>query len=276
MAETKQLSIKRVKIFIQKKILKDHTQNLDLISKSHIGLWITIATGVGFFLELMMIRIHSSYFQLFAYLKNISLLSCFLGLGIGYALSKKKPVYTPFVLPLLSLQVIILFLLRSSKIAPLLQNPFSEQLSLGLNQTVDLKHTLFVFGFVVAIFVYNALCFIPLGHLASYLMTKVKPLRSYGWNLIGSLGGIILFSLLSLLWSPPLVWFVIGTILLLPFLYKNHIGIILTAASVAAVTIILSLSFKPNTYDIFSPYQILTLMHYRDTPAIVMTSNSYY
>jgi hypothetical protein len=46
---------------------------------------------------MMMIRLHASYFQLFAYFKNISLLSCVLGLGIGYARGQIKPLTTPLL-----------------------------------------------------------------------------------------------------------------------------------------------------------------------------------
>ena len=51
---------------------------------------IALAACLCLFHELAMIRIHSSYFQIFAYFKNLSLISCFLGLGIGYSLSKKE------------------------------------------------------------------------------------------------------------------------------------------------------------------------------------------
>ena len=45
--------------------------------KNNIYVLIALAAGLGLFLELAIIRIHSSYFQLFAYFKNLSLLSCF-------------------------------------------------------------------------------------------------------------------------------------------------------------------------------------------------------
>ena len=49
------------------------------------------------------------------------------------------------------------------------------------------------------IFVFNAMAFVPLGHLVSNLMSLQEKLLSYSWNLIGSLSGIILFALMSLL-----------------------------------------------------------------------------
>ena len=67
----------------------------------------------------MIIRIHSSYFHLFAYFKNVSLLSCFLGLGIGFARAKTRPLALPLVMPILALQVILLQLFYLSPLVVL-------------------------------------------------------------------------------------------------------------------------------------------------------------
>lgn len=257
-------------------LLNKHSAEVDAIKGKHLGLWIALAAGLGLFFELMIIRVHSSYFQLFAYLKNVSLLSCFLGLGIGYALATKKRLFTPLVIPMFALQIIVMSLLRFSPIAKYLQNPISESFTLGLLQTPAGLKLLFIYGFVIAVFVFNALCFIPLGHLASRLMAKSESLASYSWNLFGSLIGIILFSFISLLWTPPLVWFIIGAVLLLFFLLKEKIILIVSAVSIVAVAIVLSLSHQTNQFDIYSPYQILTLTFSSVNPPTVLTSNSYY
>lgn len=252
-----------------------HTTLVDSLPLSKIGLWIALAAGLGLFFELLIIRVHSSYFQLFAYLKNVSLLSCFLGIGIGYARGAKKLLYTPLVLPLIGLQIVSMYLLRFSKFAALLQNPISEQLSLGLSQTGTEKQ-LFIFAFVILVFVFNAICFVPLGQLASRLMNRLKPLPAYSWNLMGSLVGIILFSLLSLLWSPPQVWFVIASLLLILFFFKDKLVMLVSVITIAVVTVTLSWSPNLNQFDIFSPYQILTVNFSSQTPPVLLTSNSYY
>jgi hypothetical protein len=269
------LLTKSIKKSSLKKWLMNHTDYIDSLPKFHIGLWIALAAGLGLFAELMIIRVHSSYFQLFAYLKNVSLLSCFLGLGVGYAVGSKKPLYTPFVLPLLSIQIVLMYLLRFSHLSTLLQNPISEQLSLGLS-SAGLHKQMFIFAFVLFVFLFNAICFIPLGQLASRLMSRQSALAAYSWNLLGSLLGIIFFSLLSLIWSPPLVWFLIAAMFLLLFVYKDKLSIIISILSISVVTIVLSLAPQPNKYDIFSPYQILTLSFSSNALPVVMTNNSYY
>ena len=92
--------------------LEKHTDAIDATRDSHIDLWIALAAGLGLYLELMIIRLHASYFQLFAYFKNVSLLSCFLGLGIGYARGSRRPLTTPLVIPFLTLQIMFMGILR--------------------------------------------------------------------------------------------------------------------------------------------------------------------
>lgn len=257
-------------------VLDGHTESMDAIPVSRLGLWIALAAGLGLYAELMVIRLHASYFQLFAYFKNVSLLSCFLGLGIGYALGPKRPLTTPLMLPILGLQAVLLFLLRDQQVAAMLQTPVVERIGLGINPARTVTHVLAVYGFLTAVFAFNALCFVPLGHLASRLMLRREKLVAYGWNLAGSLLGILLFSLLSYLWTPPAVWFLFVTLLLLPFL-ATRINTLLPSvvAGVLAVAI-LGVSFRPNQLDVFSPYQVLTLIVTGERPPEVRVNNVYY
>jgi hypothetical protein len=59
---------------LNNKHLENHTNDIDAISEPHLGLWIALSAGLSLYIELMIIRFHSSHFQLFAYFKNISLL----------------------------------------------------------------------------------------------------------------------------------------------------------------------------------------------------------
>ena len=60
--------------------------------------------------------------------------------------------------------------------------------------------------FLAAVFVLNAFMFIPLGQLAGRLMSRLPALQAYSLNLLGSLAGIGLFFVLSLVWTGPSVW----------------------------------------------------------------------
>src|SRR5262245_13413526 len=160
--------------------LDRHTDAIDAIPEAALGASIALAAGLGLYVELMMIRLHSSYFQLFAYFKNISLLSCFLGLGIGYAQSARRALATPLVLPLLAIQILLMHALRYTPAGALLQNPVTEQLTLGIAQATAFTLA-FVYLFLALIFFFNALAFIPLGQLASRLMMRKGNLVAYGW-----------------------------------------------------------------------------------------------
>src|SRR5262249_41373778 len=167
--------------------LEAHSRALDAIPAERLGPWILLASGAGLFAELMMIRVHASCFQLFALFKNVSLLSCFLGLGIGYARSDRGPATTPLVLPAIALQIALLRALRLFGIGSFLRNPSAGRAARGFARVGDVAQALTVYGFLIAVFSINALCFVPLGQTASRLMSRCERLPAYGWNLIGSL-----------------------------------------------------------------------------------------
>jgi spermidine synthase len=258
------------------RLLERHTDHLDALPVASLGLWIAVAAGLGLFAELMLIRVHASYFQLFAYFKNVSLLSCFLGLGLGYTLGPKGRVATPLVLPLLVLQIGAMYWLRYQTPAEALQNPVSEQFAFGIRQASGLRHFLSAYGFMAAVFAFNALCFVPLGHLVSRLMRRIEKLPSYSWNLVGSLAGIALFYLLSYLWTPPLVWLAILAVALAPFLVRPLSSLVPSGLALIIGVGVLSLSFRQYETDIFSPYQILTLNEQPGAPVEIRVNNVYY
>ncbi|MFH1772489.1 MAG: hypothetical protein ABH872_06700 [Candidatus Omnitrophota bacterium] len=255
-----------------------YTSFIDNISDSKVSFCIILAAGLSLFIELMIIRIHASCFQLFAYFKNVSLLSCFLGLGIGFAQGKRKTLLIPVALPFLAAQIIYMFLLRYADITVyrLIRNPVVEQVTFGLPPIATISHCIFVYGFTIMIFTFNAICFIPLGQLNSRLMMRKEKLRAYSWNLIGSVGGIILFMLLSFLGSPPLVWVVVATAGIIVFYYKDLSGVLVSFASLILVVVVLSLSFSINRFDFYSPYQILTFGINREKTLSIETSNTFY
>jgi hypothetical protein len=63
---------------------------------------------------------------------------------------------------------------------------------------------------ITTIFVLTAAHFTLLGHRIGHLFAVLPPLRAYGYDLGGSLLGILLFTLVSRLSAPPIAWFVLG------------------------------------------------------------------
>jgi spermidine synthase len=256
--------------------LERHTDDIDAIPAARVTVAIVLASVLALYVELMIIRLHSSYFQLFAYFKNVSLLSCFLGLGIGFARGDRRPLLTPLVIPLVALQVIFMTLLRFSLMAGSLQSPIAEQFTFGIGQAEGLGTKLIVYGFLALTFTFNALVFVPLGHLTSRLMARRPKLAAYSWNLAGSLLGILAFSLVSFLWAPPVVWLVTAGVGLTVFFWRDVRSLATLAISLVLLVLIVAAPQKQNRFDVFSPYQILTLVLSKTEPPVVETSNAYY
>ena len=82
-------NVKKI-IFSNNFIIKSKEIIYTNLKRKEIYSYIILSAGLSLFLELSIIRIHSSYLHFFSFLKNISLISCFLGLGIGYALKNFK------------------------------------------------------------------------------------------------------------------------------------------------------------------------------------------
>ena len=197
--------------------------------KKNLYIAIALASALGLFLELSIIRIHSSYFQLFAYFKNLSLLSCFLGLGIGYSLSKYKLFSLNWVFPIIVLQVAFMFILKDTPITLFFQNPIAEIWNMGQSFALGFLHVSIIYFFIAVIFLFNILAFIPLGHLVAKLMLNADTLKAYSYNLLGSILGILLFTVLSFLWTGPIVWLVISFTVLVFFQYNLKLNIKLSS-----------------------------------------------
>jgi hypothetical protein len=257
--------------------LEAYTDALDALPEARIGLWIGLASGAGLFAELLIIRWQASAFQLFAYFKNVSLLAAFLGLGIGYARGRQRPVLAPLVLPALVLQVVVMHLLRYTEVQGQLQNPVSEQLSLGMESVATLGQAALTYGFLLMAFGLTVLTCVPLGHLASRLMLRRPPLVAYTWNLVGSLVGIAAFTLVSAAWSPPAVWLIVLAAALLPLLLRPRTGVAAwSLAALALALAVLALPLRTDLLDIYSPYQILSLRVERRGAPVLQVNHTFY
>jgi spermidine synthase len=254
-------------------ILEDHSQRLDALPGRFIGLWILLAAGTGLYFELVLIRYHGTCFAIFGFFKNLSLLSCFLGLGIGYALGRRRLTLTPLVVPLLAIQIVVMHLLGYAEIAWALQNPVSEQMTMGLPTAEGAERLVLVYSFLICVFTFNALCVMPLGQLASRLMGRTAKLPAYAWNLSGSILAVLIFWGLSFLWSPPAVWFAVGFIALLALLRVNLLG---TAIITAIALVLVSTPLAVDYYDVYSPYQILTVVPSGTGRTAIMVNHFFY
>ena len=259
-----------------RKGLERHTDHIDALPDKQITGWIILASALGLYMELLIIRWHASCLGVFAHFKNISLLSCFLGLGIGYAIGRRRPLTTPLVLPALSIQIVGMHLLQSSPIQFSLGNPIIEQAAHGLSHANTPSQKAMLYGFLALVFAFNMLNFIPLGQLTSRLMLRRSKLVSYGWNLVGSLLGIGVFSVLSFAWCPPSIWILLASVGIVMFVYRP-LGALLSSS--LCMIIALALFATPSSQDmikVYSPYQIISIHQQKGRPDWLLVNHAYY
>ncbi|HZD09590.1 MAG TPA: methyltransferase domain-containing protein, partial [Candidatus Limnocylindrales bacterium] len=113
---------------------------------------------------------------------------------------------------------------------------------------------------VVPIFSLIAFSFIPLGQLVGwYLENATNGILAYSVNVMASLAGIMLYTLLCFLYQPPVTWFFVVGVLLIFLVWRIRWLRWATAAAFLICLGILSFGGKVGTVY-WSPYQKLTLI----------------
>jgi SAM-dependent methyltransferase len=226
-----------------------------------------LISAAGLFLELLLIRWISTEIRIFAYLQNTVLVVCFLGLGMGCWDSRRQFTMLSLLTPLLVL-VVLIALPQTRAICASISHMFS-----GLSdmivwgwfwsegwQLVGQVTTGLVLTFGLMFLLWAT--FVPVGRLLGRLMSEhPNTIAAYSVNVLGSLVGIWLFVLASRLALPPVAWFAIFAVGVLPLCglgarSRRAELLMLTAvvgASVAA-------SFQPGYHEThWTPYQKLNV-----------------
>lgn len=227
---------------------------------------ITVA-GLGLFLELSLIRWHSAIFPFLSFYKNFTLLTCFSGLGLGYALADRKHIPLLFSIVLLTLQVVFFIFLRyglhpigipfSIPIEIITASPVHEMADIGYSPATGLPHYLSIFLFLGFTFLITCLTMLPLGQLSGVLLVKCPPLKGYGCILAGSIAGVLLSMAIGYLWTPPAVWFGIAGIGILIYFHDDRRVWLPGSISTIILTGVLMWPVHFPWTPVYSPYQFL-------------------
>ncbi len=235
----------------------------DLDSR-YVDIAIIASAALSLFLELAVIRWQSTVFEFFAFYKNFGLLSCFAGLGLGYALAGRKGTFLFLSIPLLVWQFVFMFVLRyawgGSVLSAVRAIPFREQLNMGVG-IPDIIGSSAVYFLLAVIFLLTVLAFLPIGQLCGRLMQRRTNLKAYGLNLLGSLAGILAMLLVSFLWTPPVVWFAVCCAVILWLHFRTPKWIISGAGFSLAAMMVLAWPVDLAWQRIYSPYQLLEVGH---------------
>jgi spermidine synthase len=223
---------------------------------------------LGLFLELLLIRWIGTEIRIFAYLQNTVLVVCFLGLGMGCMASRKPVNLRRILLPLSVLSVLMAVPLTRHALGGI-----SEMLSgfggLTIWYQAVQQNAIRTLGYGVLglslTFLLMALIwdiFVPIGQLLGQLMDDhPKIIWAYSVNVAGSLLGIWLFVLLSVLYQPPVVWM---AILVIMILFLASVRERIQAMHVGLAIVLIACAWfagqEPGSLDvIWSPYQKLAL-----------------
>ncbi len=215
---------------------------------------------MALYFELTIIRFISTEIRIFAYLKNVALVASFFGIGLGM-IREVPPKFLKRIFPLIA--AALLLLIRFSAFLRLTHLPIP---TFDYRMFVDQPEAptgpwmipwvismFLIYLIVVPAIMYLIVAFFSVvgGFVGEYLK-PLPSLQGYGVNLAGSLLGILAFTGLSFLGSPPVIWVALGLAALVPFFFRQRWTIVAFALIVGAMAIPQS-----NTY--WSPYYRITL-----------------
>lgn len=160
---------------------------------------VALLSGLGLFVELLLIRWLDVHVRPLAYVKNLPLIASFLGLGVGFALAERHRSLLPLAAPLLAATLGIGGWMGTTTWV----GPEGLELNLGVDTTTATTELLVFYGSVAGVFALVVLATVPLGQVAGAYMRGAPALEAYTANVSGSLSGILLVFLLSALSLPP-------------------------------------------------------------------------
>lgn len=219
------------------------------VKKNPLGFFeLFLISFLSLFLELSLIRWIPGTVSCMSYFTNLVLISAFLGLGLGCAISNQKPnlaMLPAFFLALFAFSIYLHGVGVSSWV--------------GLADFIFLKEADTRFPMLLAIpaiFILIFILFIFIGVILGGCLAHFPPLVSYSINVLASIAGVAAFTFLSLRFAPPPVWFAIGFLGLIWFLRKRLIYAILCFSACLILSMLSS-----GDKEIWSPYYKLQISY---------------
>lgn len=228
---------------------------------------VILVSGLILFLELFLIRFLPSQILYFGYFTNFVLIASFLGIGIGFLLAEHKANLINYF------PITLLILFVCSWI-------FGTGLFLEDNDLIffrdaaDFQPVAIPSGILLPVFfMLVSAVFVTLAQfLAKLFVASEKPLRTYIFDILGSILGIVIFFGISSLGLPPAVWLIIVVV----------IFFILSLATLAQFPYFLIifalcflLTFKFNEGQTFwSPYYKINLLKQETTKGGLILANN--
>ena len=186
------------------------------------------------FVELALIRWSGSNVVYLSYFSNFVLLGSFLGIGLGFLRANARVNLFPWA-PV-ALAGLVLFILSF----PVeIDRSGSELIYFGSFVPTGLP----VWVTLPIIFLAVAAVMAMIGEGVARVFARFEPLEAYRLDILGSIIGIVAFSLLAFLHAPPMVWGVAAAVLFLVLLGRPNL--LQGAALLLMVALLVVESFSP-------------------------------
>jgi uncharacterized membrane protein YhdT len=211
-----------------------------------LRLQLFLATTAILALELAMIRWVSHQVRIFAYLSNVLLMGAFLGMGVGVLAGRRRASLFHWTLPSLAVLVAVF---TYAKPLGLMHLGFPDRAVALWNAPAEsFAGSLTVVMLLFALLTWTFVC---AGTIVGDLFSRIQSLQAYSYDLLGSLVGIIVITLLAAYGTSPPVWFAAACIPLLVLSPRP-----VPAMAAVAVLILTTLSIDAG---LFSPYYRIDL-----------------
>ncbi|OGG25349.1 hypothetical protein A3A59_05175 [Candidatus Gottesmanbacteria bacterium RIFCSPLOWO2_01_FULL_42_10] len=155
-------------------------------------LW--LVSFIILFFELALIRFIPAYVRYLGYFTNFILLGAFLGIGIGCLLTKQKRDFWAIFAPLFVLLILLIKIFKFE-----VQITTEQVIYFKSNTENSLVESYLL---LPSIFLVVTLLFATLAQKLGKLLTRFPPLTAYTFDILGSISGILLFTLGSFLNLP--------------------------------------------------------------------------
>lgn len=224
------------------------------------------------FLELSLIRFLPAHIKYLGFFSNFILISSFFGIGLGFLLSRLK-INLIYLFPAILLLLIAITRIFASNID--IQDFNNSQL---IFFTDKMHHPLIFISplvFLTILFCFLAVVFATLSQrLGRLFLISKNPTQTYFFDILGSLIGIGVFSIVSYFSLPPVIWFSLFSIVFLLVFPKRQVLFIFCLISLCLAIFLTSEFGAKNVF--WSPYYRLTLFIDDQQTGSIFANNIYH